>query len=294
MLAAGMGSRFGGLKQVEAVGPRGESLLEYSIYDALEAGFDEIFFLIRSGIEADFRDRVLSRLPRGLRCGLLFQEIDSLVGPDHGPRSKPWGTGHALLCAAGSIDRPFAVVNADDYYGRASLRLVREFLERSEAGSGRWCMAGYRLRNTTTAFGSVARGVCERDGSGRLASIAEQGRIERRGGGRFVAVQGDGAELELDGDRLVSMNLWGLTPAVFGLAEGGFRSFLERSRFSPKDEFYLPALVDGVLLEGRASVDLLETEDEWCGITYREDLPLARARMAALSASGFYPSPLWG
>lgn len=281
------------------MGPSGENLLEYSIYDAFEAGFGEVVFLIRSAIEGDFRERILSRLPPSIRHSLAFQEYDSLVGADHGPRAKPWGTGHALLCAAGALEVPFAVVNADDYYGRASLRLVRDFLERSDPGSGRWCMAGYELRNTVTANGSVSRGICRVDEAGRLASVVEHSRIEVRArskqapGPSFVSVLGERGELRLGGDEIVSMNLWGLTPAIFDLAGPLFEAFLSSSRNSPTAEFYLPELVDGVVRDGKASVDVLKTDDQWCGLTYREDLELARSRMAALTASGFYPSPLW-
>ncbi len=292
VLAAGMGSRYGGVKQVEAVGARGESILEYSIYDALKAGFSEIVFLIRSAIEGDFRDRILSRLPPTLRRRLVFQEMDSLVDAGHPGRTKPWGTGHALLCAAAGMDKPFAVVNADDYYGRGSLRLVHDFLDTGEPRGVDWCMAGFRLRNTTSAHGSVSRGLCRKDPRGRLVSVVEHTRIEEREGS-FLSIRPDGGSTALGAEDLVSMNLWGFTPSVFPLALPLFHSFLERSGGSLSDEFYLPGLVDRLVAAGSASVQILETEDSWFGLTYREDLELARARIAGLVESGFYPEPLW-
>jgi hypothetical protein len=295
VLAGGIGSRFGGVKQVEAVGPRGETILEYSIYDALQVGFSEILFLIRSSIEADFRERILSRLPSGLPYRLVYQELDSLVGPIAGGRTKPWGTGHALLCAEAALngaDRCFAVVNADDYYGRGSLGLVHDFLGRTDPLGSDWCMAGYKLRNTTSAHGSVSRGLCRADARGRLLSVLEHTRIEELDTS-FVSIQPDGSSMSLDAEDLVSMNLWGFSPRVFPLALPLFRSFLEREANSPKAEFYLPGFVDQLVAEGRASVEILETEDSWFGLTYREDLDIARARIAALVERGFYPSPLW-
>ena len=291
VLAGGMGSRFGGVKQVEAAGSAGESILEYSIYDALRVGFSRIYFLIRSAIEADFRERILSRLPNSLRWSLIFQEGDS-VGAPAGARTRPWGTGHALLCASEAIACPFAVVNADDYYGRGSLRLVHDFLDTGEPRGVDWCMAGFRLRNTTSAHGSVSRGLCRKDPRGRLVSVVEHTRIEEREGS-FLSIRPDGGSTALGAEDLVSMNLWGFTPSVFPLALPLFHSFLERSGGSLSDEFYLPGLVDRLVAAGSASVQILETEDSWFGLTYREDLELARARIAGLVESGFYPEPLW-
>jgi len=293
VLAAGMGSRFGGVKQVEPVGPRGETILEYTIYDALRAGFGEILFLVRSAIEADFRERILARLPSSIRRRLIFQETEGVAGMAAPARAKPWGTGHALLCASGAIRTPFAVVNADDYYGRSSLRLVRDFLAASDPLLSRWCMAGFRLRNTTSLHGSVSRGICRLDSGGRLASVAEHPRIEAADGG-FLSSQADGTSVGLRGDEIASMNLWGFTPTVFDLAKPLFRAFLGRARSSPTEEFYLPALVDDLVLSRQASVDVLETDEAWFGLTHRADLSPARERIAALVEGGFYPSPLWG
>lgn len=301
VLAAGLGSRYGGVKQVDPVGPAGETILEYSVYDALAAGFDEVVFLIRRGIEADFRETVLGRLPAPLRSRLAFQELESLLAPGEAAaareagRTKPWGTGHALLCAASAIGSPFAVINADDFYGRESFRLVRDFLAARGPESRDWCMAGYELRRTTSPHGSVSRGLCGLGPDGRLASVTEHTAIEEAGG-RFVSRGGaaPGAELELGGGELVSMNFWGFTPAVFGLALPRFRAFLAEGRGSPKAEFYLPSLVDELVRRGEASVSVLPTPEAWFGLTYREDAPAARARIAELVRAGAYPSPLWG
>lgn len=292
-----MGSRFGGIKQVEPVGPAGEATLEYSIYDAARSGFDDLVFLIRGAIEADFRASVLARLPSSLRRRLAFQEIGSLLGADAAvaasARAKPWGTAHALLCAAAEIDAPFAVVNADDFYGRESLRLVHDFLASSSSDSREWCMAGYRLRNTTSPNGPVSRGLCSVDPSGFLLSVREQTAISQEGEA-FHSVQPDGAKLDLGGDEVVSMNLWGLSPAVFRPAAELFQAFLAESADSPSAEFPLPGLIDALLARGEARVRVLPTSDAWFGLTYREDRPDAARRVAALHASGAYPSPLWG
>jgi hypothetical protein len=298
VLAAGMGSRYGGVKQVDPVGAAGETILEYSVYDALASGFDEVVFLIRRGIEADFRERVLARLPRSVGALLAFQELDSLLGPGdlaaarEAGRTKPWGTGHALLCAAEAIRSPFAVINADDFYGRASFRVVHDFLAARGPESREWCMAGYELRNTTSPHGSVSRGLCSVDAAGRLASVVEHVAVSEKGG-RFSSRLADGSELELRGSEVVSMNFWGLAPAVFDLALPLFRAFLEQGRSSPKAEFYLPALVDALVARGEASVSVLPTPEAWFGLTYREDAGAARERVAALTAAGAYPSPLW-
>lgn len=301
VLAAGMGSRFGGIKQVEAVGPCGEAILEYSIYDALRAGFDEILFLVRSEIEADFRARILSRLPPSLPHRLIHQELDSLTGRINPARTRPWGTGHAVLCAAGAISHPFGVINADDYYGRASLALVHDHLEAQDPQGLDWCMAGFRLRQTTSPHGAVSRGLCARDPGGRLISVVEHPRIvetgaipgDKAGQGAFLSLQAEGNPIPLGGDEIVSMNLWGFTPRVFDLALPAFRAFLDQDGASPTKEFYLPALVDRLVAEKQARVEVLETEDAWFGLTYREDLALARERILALVKEGFYPSPLW-
>ncbi len=303
VLAAGSGSRFGGAKQAEPLGPAGETILEYSIHDAMRAGFDEAVFLVRAAAAEDFRERVLRRLPASLRARIAIQEPESLCGAEDraamraSGRAKPWGTGQALLCAASELDSPFAIVNADDFYGRESFRLVHDFLAARGPGDREWCMAGYRLRNTASARGAVSRGICRitrgpAGEPGLLASVTEEPAIEAAGPG-FVALRPEGEPAALTGDETVSMNFWGLTPAVFGRALPLFRAFLDGNRGSAKAEFYLPALVDALVSRGEASVRVLPTEAGWFGLTYRGDAGEARERLAALVSAGEYPSPLW-
>jgi hypothetical protein len=296
VLAAGIGSRFGGVKQVEPVGPAGETTLEYSIYDALRAGFDDVVFLVRASIEADFREAVLSRLPASVERRLAFQERSNLLDPTElaaaAGRTKPWGTGHALLCAAPEIRNPFAVVNADDFYGPESFRIVHDFLASSSPGSRDWCMAGFLLRNTTSEHGSVARGLCAVDGQGALVSVTEHTKITEEGGA-FLSAMPDGRVLRLGGDETVSMNLWGLTPEVFGLARPLFQEFLAHGASSPTAEFYLPGMIDTLLSRGEARVRVLPTPEAWFGLTYRGDRVAAAERVTALHTSGAYPTPLW-
>jgi hypothetical protein len=318
VLAAGLGSRYGGVKQVDPVGPAGEATLEYSLYDALRSGFDEIVFLIRSSIENDLRRAVLNRLPTSMRCRLAFQELESLLEPEDlaaaraSGRTKPWGTAHALLCAASELRAPFAVVNADDFYGRESFRLVHDFLAAQDPAGRGWCMAGFELAKTASPHGAVSRGICvlrPRSGAkpgSELVSVTEHPSIiasaaagtTRRSDtddpGTFISRLPDGSEIELDGRSIVSMNLWGLTPAIFPLALPLFRAFMAENRGSTKAEFYLPALIDALVARGEARVEVLPTPETWFGLTYREDAAAARARIAELGAAGEYPAPLWG
>ncbi|MFZ4618689.1 MAG: nucleotidyltransferase family protein [Rectinemataceae bacterium] len=308
VLAAGMGSRFGGIKQLEPVGPGGETLLEYSVYDALRAGFNDLVFLIRGSMEADFRERVLSRLPAWVQPSLAFQEVEDLLdaaaleaagllpgtlrADGLPPRSKPWGTGHALLCAATFLRTPFAIINADDWYGREALAAVWGFLETADPGGMDHCMAGYRLSLTTRGNGQVARGLCEIDAGGRLLSVREHRGIERRGE-RCVSVLPDGRETEIASDTLVSMNLWGFTPAILGYARPLLASFLAGNAASATAEFYLPSIVSSMIEGGQGSVQILPSSEQWMGMTWRGDLGTLRSRIAQLVASGAYPSPLW-
>jgi hypothetical protein len=308
ILAAGMGSRFGGIKQVAGVGPGGETVLEYSIYDALEAGFDEVVFLIRRGIEADFRDLILSRLPERVKSRLAFQELESLLPAGEieaaSGRTKPWGTGHALLCAESAIDSPFAVINADDFYGRASLVIVHDAIAAVDPENTDFCMAGFALGRTMSPHGTVSRGLCDlATGNGQsgacgvfLRGVVEHPAIRVEGGLCFSRL-GEGpsfGEVELPVDATVSMNLFGFTPAIFGLAHPLFSRFIATEAASPKKEFGLPTFVDELISLGQARVRVLPTPETWFGITYREDLMGVRERIAALSVSGLYPSPLWG
>ncbi|HET7839138.1 MAG TPA: NTP transferase domain-containing protein [Rectinemataceae bacterium] len=301
VLAAGMGSRFGGPKQAAPVGPSGETLLEYSIYDALRAGFDELVFLIGREAEPAFRERVLACLPARVPWRLAFQELDSLMDGRAAARArasgrtKPWGTGQALLCAASGLELPFASVNADDFYGSESFRVVHDFLEGGSPGGASWCMAGFALANTLSPNGPVSRGICSIDEAGLLMGVTEQRQIGAGGPGEgIVAARAEGGSLGLTGRETVSMNLWGLTPSVLGPGLELFGEFLEQNAGSATAEFGLPDMVDALMARGVAKVRVLPTAETWFGLTYRADLAESRSRIEELTRSGSYPSPLWG
>lgn len=291
ILAAGMGSRFGGLKQVQPVGAHGELIIEYSAYDARRAGFDRLVLVIRRDIERDFREAIGRRLEAHFNVEYAFQEISDLPSGFAAPagRSKPWGTGHAVLAARKAVRRPFAVINADDFYGAAGYRALAAHF----AASADYAMVGYPLRQTLSEHGAVSRGLCATDQNGRLVSITEVTKIEKAAhGARYTDAAG--AVRQLTGEELVSMNFWGFTPAVFGQLEKLFADFLARSGQDPKAEFYLPTALSTLNQQGVARVALLRSEDAWFGITYREDLPAAQQAVGALVKAGRYPAPLWG
>jgi NDP-sugar pyrophosphorylase family protein len=280
ILAAGMGSRFGGLKQVQPVGPAGELIIEYSAFDALRAGFDRLVLVIRKDIEADFRATIGRRLESRMEVEYVFQETEG--------RTKPWGTGHAVLAARDAVARPFAVINADDFYGASGYAALAAHF----AASHDYALVGYPLRQTLSEHGTVSRGVCATDETGRLKSIAEITRIAKTAHGAKYT-EADGLVHLLSGDEIVSMNFWGFTPAVFPQLEKLFEAFLAKHAGDPKAEFYLPTAISTLNERGEAGVSLLKSSDAWFGLTYREDIAVARATIAALIAQGKYPSPLW-
>ena len=300
ILAAGMGSRFGGLKQVEPVGPAGELIIEYSIFDALRAGFDRLVLVIRKDIEADFRATIGRRLEKRLDVQYVFQELDALplgISPSGGRvppgRTKPWGTGHAVLVARDAVRRPFAVINADDFYGASGYAaLAGHFARPTAAAQPGYALVGYPLRQTLSEFGTVSRGLCATDAAGRLQHITEITKIEKSGTGAKYT-DAAGAARQLTGGEIVSMNFWGFTPAVFAQLERLFTDFLARSGGDAKAEFYLPTAISTLNERQEADVALLQSSDSWFGITYREDLASSRAALAALVAQGRYPAPLW-
>ncbi len=281
ILAAGMGSRFGGLKQVEPVGPAGELIIEYSVHDALQAGFDRLVLVIRKDIEADFRASIGKRLESRMDVSYVFQETGA-------GRAKPWGTGHAVLAAEAAVQRPFAVINADDFYGAAGYRALAAHF----GGAEDYAMVGYPLKQTLSEFGTVSRGLCATDAGGRLLSITEITKIEKTAGGARYT-DGAGAARNLTGDEIVSMNFWGFTPRVFGQLRTMFADFQATHAGDPKAEFYLPTAISGLNERGEARVALLKSSDAWFGITYREDLAASQAAIRALIAAGKYPAPLW-
>lgn len=295
VLAAGMGSRYGGLKQIDPVGPHGETILDYSIYDALRAGFERVVFVIRRDIETDFRAAIGSRFETRTDVDYAFQSLDLLPAGCAVPaeRAKPWGTAHAVWAAKSVIHHPFAVINADDFYGATGYRKMNTFLTTPATdGPEQYAMIGFQLRNTLSEHGHVARGICVCDDQLNLQQIAEHTRILKRGDAA-VSLDDQDQETPLQGDEWVSMNLWGFAPTVFDHIERHFSAFLKTKSADPKAEFFIPLLIAALIEEGLAEVKVLPSNDQWFGVTYREDKPAVSAAIQALSASGTYPSPLW-
>ncbi|MBI5705918.1 MAG: NTP transferase domain-containing protein [Armatimonadetes bacterium] len=291
VLAAGMGSRYGGLKQIDPVGPSGETLLDYSVYDALRSGFGRVVFVIRHSIEADFREAVGSRFESKLDVDYAFQELNQLppgfVLPEG--RTKPWGTTHAILAAENQIHGQFAAINADDFYGRGAFQALAGHFA---SGSPDYAMVGFTLRNTLSEHGSVARGLCRVDESGYLTHIEEVTKIEREGlGGRYM--DDAGKAHHLTGDEAVSMNFWGFDPTCFERFRKYFSDFLSASIGSEKSEFYIPSAIKSAIDEGSARVRVLRAESQWFGVTYREDKPSVVQGVQLLIAGGAYPERLW-
>ena len=296
VMAAGMGSRYGGLKQIDPVGSCGEAILDYSLYDAYEAGFETAVIIIKKAIEKDFMETVGKRLEKcPMEIRYAFQEMEKLPAGYTVPegRVKPFGTSHAVLCAAPEIDgAPFAVINSDDYYGKDGFRVIYEYLQSAE--EGKYCMVGYLLRNTVTENGSVARGVCCADDKGNLAQITERTRIEKQDG--VIRFTEDGETwTDLPADTIVSMNMWGFTPGFLQQLEEQFPAFLEQQLPGnpEKAEFLLPRSVDVLLNAGKATVKILKSQDKWYGVTYAADKPVVVAALAELAKQGKYPEGLW-
>jgi UTP-glucose-1-phosphate uridylyltransferase len=293
ILAAGMGSRYGGLKQIDAVGPAGETILDFSVYDALRAGFGQIVFVIRREIEEAFRQSIGARFEQRVPVKYAFQEIDDLPPGFTVPagRTKPWGTTQAVLAAAQMIREPFAVINADDFYGLESFQSLSRHLQTENSG---YAMIGFILRNTLSEFGAVARGISAVDENGYLKSVVEMIGIERDGaeiksGSEIKA----GGGIRLSGDEIVSMNMWGFTPRVFDQLRAYFESFLEANSLDQRAECYLPNAVNSLIQSGESRVRVLPTSEAWFGVTYREDRPHVAESIARLVRSGIYPERLW-
>ena len=299
IMAAGMGSRFGGLKQIEAVGPAGEAILDYSLFDAHRAGFETVVFIIKHAIEDAFKSTVGARAEKaGLNVRYAYQELDILPEGFTVPegRIKPWGTAHAILSAADAIDAPFAVINADDYYGPEAFRVMYDYLSTHEDGSYYdYCMVSYLLRNTVSESGSVARGVCVTEPDGTLHSVTERTRIEPCDGGAHYTEDGGESWVDLPGDTPVSMNLWGFGKSFLDEAENRFAAWLDANLpTNPlKCEYFLPLVVTELIEEGKAKIQVLRSTDKWYGVTYREDKPLVVEAIARKTAEGQYPENLW-
>jgi hypothetical protein len=291
VLAAGMGSRYGGLKQIDPVGPAGETIIDYSIFDALRAGFGKLVFVIRRDIEAPFKEIIGARFAALVPVEYVFQELDKLPPEFNVPagRTKPWGTAHAILMAADTVHEPFAAINADDFYGAESYRLLAQHLQ---AGTPDYAMVGFVLRNTLSDFGSVARGVCQVDPENFLQGVVELTKIERDGAGARDTNPA-GKIITLTGDEAVSMNMWGFTPAIFPQLQKGFQEFLERRGWDLKSEFYIPSAVNSLVVARQAQVKVLRTQASWFGVTFREDRPRVVESVRQLITRGDYPEKLW-
>ena len=291
ILAAGIGSRYGGLKQIDPVGPSGETIMDYSIYDALRAGFGRIVFVLREEIETAFRQTIAARFEHRIAIDYVFQELDDLPPGFSVPdgRTKPWGTTQAVLAADGVIREPFAVINADDFYGAESFRALAAHLQSATAD---YAMIGFVLRNTLSDFGAVARGVCQVDEHSFLKSIIEMTNIARDGS-QAKSTASSGAVSELSGDETVSMNMWGFMPGVFAQLEKIFQEFLETHGSDLRAESYLPNTVNRLIDSGQARIRVLPTAGLWFGVTYRQDRACVVESIARLVKAGVYPERLW-
>ncbi len=295
ILAAGMGSRYGSMKQTEQFGPSGETITDYSIFDAQRAGFGKVVFVISPAMEDEFNSSYIKKFPSNIEIDYVIQSIDKIpAGTQVSPeRKKPWGTAHAVLMAAEKIKTPFAVINADDFYGRESYNIVADYLKSTvEENTLELCMAGYPIRNTLSEFGTVSRGICETDASGFLVSITERTKIKETPKG-IVNFEENGTELLLPSDCLVSMNLFGFTPGIFRYLQEHFNDFISKNSMDPKSELYIPLVVDRLIRSGYARTRVLKTDATWFGVTYKEDRPTVLEMINKLVKQGVYPSNLW-
>jgi dTDP-glucose pyrophosphorylase len=296
ILAAGMGSRYGGMKQVEAFGPSGETITDYSIYDAIRAGFERFVFVISPQMEEEFSTNYIQKFPSQLHVDYVIQSLDALPEGFSVPadREKPWGTAHAVLMAKDVIHEPFAVINADDYYGRKSYKIMNHFLtQTSEEAPGNYCMIGYELQKTVSQHGSVARGICQVDRKGYLTGMVERTKVYLQSGG-IVYEDENGSVHLLNPRDTVSMNLFGFTPDFFSHIEEDFKKFLKKNRNNPRAELYIPFVVNNLLAAGKATMSVLQTPDSWFGVTYQDDKPVVLKAIRDLVDEGSYPESLWG
>ena len=293
ILAAGMGSRFGGLKQVEPVGPGGEAIIDYSIFDAVRAGFGKVVFIIRESFADAFKQKFDAKLKGIIDVEYVFQELDNLPAGFKLPegREKPWGTAHAILVAKNIIKEPFCALNADDFYGLKAYQVMADFLLSSSIPD-EYSMVGYHLKNTLSDFGSVSRGICDVNESQLLNKIVETTKIVKKEDDIF-SIENDGSETKLTGEEIVSMNIWGFKPGIFDELGKRFTKFLETEIHKPKSEMFIPSVVFDLIDEKKATVKVLEANSPWFGVTYKEDKPFVVEKINALIASGIYPKKLF-
>jgi hypothetical protein len=294
VLAAGMGSRYGGLKQLDGLGPNGETIMDYSVYDAILAGFGKIVFVIRHNFEKDFKEIIIPRYRERISVEIVFQEIENVPeGIEYNKeRKKPWGTNHALLIGKSVIHEPFAIINADDFYGRESFEILFNFLKFAEYSKNKYCMVGYRLGNTLSESGAVSRGLCSTNSNGFLESVVELTNIEKKGGTIFFKDE-TGIEIPLAFNDYVSMNMWGFTPDYFDYSEAGFIEFLQTKGQELKSEYYIPTVVNKLILSHKVTCKVLYTPAKWFGVTYAEDRGQTVLKINELIKKGIYPESLW-
>lgn len=294
ILAAGMGSRYGGLKQLDGLGPSGETIMDYSVFDALRAGFGKIVFVIRHDFEEEFRKKIISRYEGHVPVEVVFQSLDALPegftpAPD---RQKPWGTNHALLMGKDVIKEPFGVINADDYYGIESFKILADFLRSVEDKKGEYCMVGFRVENTLSENGGVSRGLCQVSEEGFLTGVNECHGIQRKDG-KLIQILEDGSEASFPEGTSVSMNMWGFTPDYFNYSERDFIEFLKEHGKELKTEFYIPTVVNNLIHNGEATLKVIQTPSKWFGVTYAADRQATVDQFASLVEQGLYPTPLF-
>ena len=288
VMAAGMGSRFGGCKQISPVGPNGEILLDFSVYDAIAAGFTKVVFVIKHAIEEDFKAMVGKRIAKRVKVEYVYQ--DTSILPEG--RKKPFGTGHAVLCCMGKVNEPFAVINADDFYGHNTFEVMAQELMRPRERKGDYCMVGFKVGNTMSEGGKVSRGVCSTK-NGLLATITERTSIGYNAKGQIIYDDEHGNKQKLNPNTPVSMNMWGFTPDYFDYSQQFFVEFLEQNIDNLKAEYFIPTIVNRLITSGEATVKVMETNSKWFGVTYPEDRPTVIAKLAALHAEGAYPERLF-
>jgi len=294
VMAAGVGSRYGGLKQIDPVGPNGEIILDYSVYDAIKSGFGKIVFIIRRDIEQDFKAIIGSHFANRINVEYVFQELTDLpagFGVPEG-RSKPWGTGHAVLSCRNAVKEPFGVINADDLYGAQSYKILADYLSKLDPAGNAYAMVGFRIANTLSDHGHVTRGICEVDANRMLLSVVERFKIEKtQNGARYQ----DEKEqwIALQGDEIASMNMWGFTPTLFKYLEQKFPLFLKAAGGNLKAEFLMPSIADELIKARKITMQVLNTPAKWLGVTYKDDKPEVAKKVAELIKGGVYPSPLW-
>ena len=297
VLAAGMGSRYGGLKQIDPVGPSGEVIMDYSLYDAKRAGFETVVFIIKHEIEEAFKETVGQRAEKFMEVRYAYQQLDDLPEGCTLPegREKPLGTGHAILAARDVLDAPFAVINADDYYGPSAFKTIYDYLASDGCGVGKYGMVAYRLDSTVTEHGTVARGLCQVDENGHLVNVVERTKIGTYEGGIHFTEDDGETWTDVDGDTIVSMNLWGFTESFVREAKARFSKFLDKALVENplKGEYFLPSVVSELIGEGKARVKVLHSTDKWYGVTYKEDKPVVVQAIADKTAAGVYPEKLW-